>query len=171
MVLLTHPSIINDFFSLSIRQKSSEMYLCMKLFTPAVNTASIPQTYDILLEILPGIYTANCFNDANLPFASEVKRTEIGHLFEHILLEYIYQIKSVRGEKNTMVKGETSWNWKRDPRGMFHIIINIGIQDAPLFPLALRQSIRILQIILLSNKFAQPGCRTEPGYNGFYSVI
>jgi len=148
MVLLTHPTIINDFFSITIRQKTSEMDLCMKLFTPTVNTAAIPQTFAILEEMLPDIYTSQCFNDANLPFSSEVKRTEIGHLFEHILLEYLFRCKSMQGEKNIVLKGETSWNWKRDPRGVFHIGITSGIQDAPLFPLALQQAIFILQKIL-----------------------
>jgi len=164
MVLLAHPSIINDFFSLTIRQKPSEMYLRMKLFIPVVNTSAIPQTFAILSEMLPGIYTSKCFNDANLPFAREVRRTEIGHLFEHILLEYLYQMKLLKGEKNTVVRGETSWNWKRDPQGVFHISINSGIQDAPMFPIALRQAISILGKILQANKICQPGYRTVPGY-------
>src|SRR5437868_1913418 len=124
MVLFSFPDIQNNFFSLSVRQRSSETYVKMYLFSPTVNTYMIPQTYKILLKSLPRIYLSKCFNEKGLSFSQEVKRTEIGHLFEHILLEYIFELKSKYEPNNFAIKGETSWNWKRDPKGMFHILLN-----------------------------------------------
>lgn len=148
MVLFSYPFIKNNFFSLAIKSKSSETYLDMCIFSKTVNTAAIPQTSYILSELLPSIHASRCFNDEGLPFSKEVKRTEIGHLFEHILLEYIYQLKIDQGSTNLLITGETSWNWERDPFGMFHIIISIGLNDINTLPHALNSSIILFEKIL-----------------------
>lgn len=155
MVLFSYPLIQTSFFTLSIRQNIVQTYMHMQLFSPTVNTACIPQTYAILSSELPTIHTAKCFNEQNLPFSREVRRTEIGHLFEHILLEYIYQLKTTQGKENVVVIGETSWNWLRDPRGTFHIDINIGLEDGTFFPFALKQAIVLIGKILQFDPYYQ----------------
>lgn len=148
MVLFSYPHIQTNFFSLIIFQQTEKTYFKMCMLSPTVNTAVIPQTHEILSQVLPNIHISKCFNDNDLSFSQEVKRTEIGHLFEHILLEYIYELKVAKGNAHVVVKGETSWNWKRDPHGTFHIIINIGVKDASILPFALKKSIALLEKIL-----------------------
>ena len=166
MVLFSYPRIQTNFFSLITFQQTEKTYFKMSMLSPTVNTAAIPQTHKILSQILPNIHISKCFNDGGLSFSQEVKRTEIGHLFEHILLEYIYELKVARGNAHVVVKGETSWNWKRDPHGTFHITINIGVKDASIFPFALQKSIALLQQILCHDPYYQT--RTIQNYTPQY---
>jgi hypothetical protein len=120
----------------------------MSLYIPTVNTRELPQTTSILTQYLPSVLASTCFNDEKLPFALEVKSTEIGHLFEHILLEYLCYFKLSQGYTNAEYSGVTKWNWERDPWGVFHIIINTGWDDTEIFSSAVQQSIILLQLIL-----------------------
>jgi len=116
----------------------------------SVNTSDFPHTYRTLKTFLPSVLTTECFNDENLPFSQEVKSTEIGHLFEHILLEYMCQLKIAKGHKSAVFAGKTRWNWERDPRGTFHIRVNCTLKDVDIFPTALNKTIALMKIILNS---------------------
>lgn len=143
---------IENSFSLFIQQNTSCAIIKMLLLKDPINTAEIPYTFDILEYFLPSVLTTECFNDQNLPFCQEVKKTEIGHLFEHILLEYMCQLKINKGCKSATYAGRTKWNWERDPRGVFHIRINCTHKDADIFPLALNKSILLMRTILRHNQ-------------------
>jgi hypothetical protein len=145
---------VDDLFSLMVEHHAQNTRITMKLFTPTVNTRDIPWTYSFLKKNLPGILSAKCFNEENLPFAIEVRKTEIGHLFEHILLEYLCQEKLLKGYDRAMFSGNTKWNWKRDPWGMFHIYINMHASDTDIFPTALKKSIALLTMIIRNEKTA-----------------
>ncbi len=120
----------------------------MLSYTSIINTRDIPFTYTILEKQLPSILIAQCFNDEGLPFSQEVKMTEIGHLFEHIMLEYLCILKLANGHSKATFRGETNWNWKRDLRGTFHIHINAGIKHEEIFDEALTNSIELLVKIM-----------------------
>jgi hypothetical protein len=82
-----------------------------------------------------------------------VTHTEIGHLFEHILLEYLCLAKLDSGEKSAEFCGCTTWNWKREPKGMFHIEITKTQGDSLYFARAYQQSVQLLSLITsTSNK-------------------
>jgi hypothetical protein len=140
-------------FSLEITQKTSKTYITMYVKTPTVNTYAIPQTYTILANTLPSILRSTCFNDAQLPFFQEVLHTEIGHLFEHILLEYLCELKMENGYKDPIHNGVTEWDWLSDPRGTFHIKVDAGIEDTRLFFESLSHSISLLEEILEYDPF------------------
>lgn len=142
---------IDDSFSLFIQQNTSCARIKMLLLKDPINTSDIPYTSDVLQYFLPGVLTTECFNDQGLPFSQEVKKTEIGHLFEHILLEYMCQLKIGKGYKSAVYSGRTKWNWERDPRGVFHIRINCTLKDADIFPFALDKSITLIKTILHHN--------------------
>jgi hypothetical protein len=143
----------SDVFSLDIEQSQSHSNITMYLQTPTVNTYAIGETYHILEQTLPSILRATCFNDDKLPFSTEVLQTEIGHLFEHILLEYLCDIKLSHGYKNPIHNGVTRWNWIQDNRGTFHIHIDAGVEDTKLFFEALSLSISLLEEILEYDPF------------------
>lgn len=155
MTLLTAKRIKNssaysveDLFSLVIQHNLENTRIVMKLLIPTVNTKDMPWTYPMLEKYLPSALRSTCFNEEKLPFAVEVRRTEIGHLFEHILLEYLCQEKLLKGYDKAIFSGNTQWNWRRDPRGMFHIYINLHYSDADIFPEALEKSIALAKMIL-----------------------
>lgn len=140
---------IKDNFALVVEQKKASARIKM-LSTDPISTEGLPYTFDILKTFLPSVLTSECFNDQNLPFHKEVKNTEIGHLFEHILLEYMCQLKIAKGNKYASYSGRTRWNWQADPRGMFHIHINCSLKDADIFPTAVDQALSLMKIILTS---------------------
>jgi hypothetical protein len=139
---------VDDLFSLMIQHHFRRTQIVMKLFIPTVNTKDIPWTYSLLQKHLPAILQSICFNEEKLPFSQEVRQTEIGHLFEHILLEYLCQEKLLSGCDEAMFSGRTSWNWERDPWGMFHISIKMHAADTDIFTPALEKSIALLKLII-----------------------
>lgn len=122
----------------------------MKLLTPFVTTQQLPHTYNLLETLLPTIYKHKCFNSEKLPFDEEVRKTEIGHLFEHIILEYLCQLKLQAGNKHAKVRGETSWDWNKEKEGIFHITLTIGKEDAYLLSEAIKKSTVVIEQILIS---------------------
>src|ERR1700761_2246371 len=82
---------VENLFSLAITQKQTRTQITMDLLYNQINTKEIPFITDLLQKNLPSVLQTTCYNDLDLPFHVEVKNTEIGHLFEHILLEYLCQ--------------------------------------------------------------------------------
>ncbi|MDP3987685.1 MAG: hypothetical protein Q8P80_00915 [Candidatus Levybacteria bacterium] len=141
-----------DFFSLTINKKRLKTLITMRLHTNTINTSEIPYTTSILEKFLPNVLKSVCYNDEKLPFHEEVKRTEIGHLFEHILLEYLCRFKASKGFKNVEFSGVTNWNWEKHPRGTFHIRINAASEIKNIFPQALLESSNLLRIIMETSR-------------------
>jgi len=135
-------------FSLLISQEVQNTLILMKLNTVAVNTRFIPNVTRLLQFHCPSVLRTRCFNDRNLPFRQEVKSTEIGHLFEHILLEELCVRKLNCGLKSAVFNGRTNWNWIKEPRGLFHITIDAGFSDQLVFPMSLTRAIEITESIL-----------------------
>ncbi len=160
---LSYPSKIStNFFSLFIRPLTNQTIIDMQVLSPILNTSLLPNTYTILQDHLPSIHTSMCFNDKNLPFSKEVRKTEIGHLFEHMLLEYIYQIKISRGYTNVSVKGETQWDWYKTPMGFFTIYLNLGSDEQYIFFTALTPAIQLLQFIFQDHQKNHVGVKSIP---------
>lgn len=146
-----HSQIISEnFYSLEIDHQPDVTFMTMTLTIPTVSTQHIPATHSILKTNLPTIFQSMCFNDDELPFAKEVVATEVGHLFEHILLEYLCEEKVARGYDEVEFSGETQWNWREDPRGTFHIMITSTHEDLDIFAIALQKTIILVNKILQS---------------------
>lgn len=156
---------IENLFSLAIAQKTDSTHIAMQLLHNHVNTSRMPFVYKFLKRHLPTVLLTECYNEDNLPFAMEVRNTELGHLFEHILLEYLCQLKIAKGSSYASFSGRTKWNWVKEPRGMFHISLTCGQTDADILPLALEKTINLMSLIL-STEQTRPFNR--PKY--FYST-
>ena len=150
----------SELFSLTITTQKINTLITMRLFISEVNTNAFPQTHELLSQYLPTIFKHKCFNYSHQPFSKEVKKTEIGHLFEHILLENICILKFKKGNKDIKIKGVTDWNWYKDSIGTFHIDINYAVDDVKLFNEALKKTIQLTQIIL-SSPLITPKTSTE----------
>lgn len=143
---------VESLFSLHILQKTSSTKITMQSFGEHVHTGHIPFIDEVLREHLPSVLLTQCYNDEELPFAQEVKDTEIGHLFEHILLEYLCQLKIAKGSSQAVFSGRTSWNWIKDPKGKFHINLTCGVKDSDILPIALEKTIKLMKIVLSSEQ-------------------
>lgn len=120
----------------------------MQINFALVNTSDIPQTLTFLKENYPSVLRTQCFNDQNLPFAIEVEKTEIGHLFEHILIDNLCALKIKSGANSAVFNGTTSWNWKETPYGSFEIWIDIGRKDQSLLIEGLKQTIELTKKLM-----------------------
>lgn len=120
----------------------------MRLFGDIVNTRHLPATASILKTNLPSVLESKCFNEEKLPFAIEVTATEIGHLFEHILLTYLCKKKVGQGARRATFRGVTDWNWKKDPWGTFHITIGAGAKEEDILMSAMTPTISLVTKVL-----------------------
>lgn len=83
-----------------------------------LRTSTDPRIARRALELLPGLARHRCENGSEAPFVEEIEDTELPHLFEHIVLELMAQAGSPRS-----LRGETTWDFKRDGRGVFRVSV------------------------------------------------
>lgn len=140
-----------NLYTLLVRHHKTHTRIRMRLLIPHVNTKHFPSTSQLLQSYLPSIFRSSCYNDEELSFPQEVVSTELGHLFEHILLEYLCIIQLENGLNTATYEGRTNWNWVRDPRGTFHITIHTSKEEIPIVKDALTRTMRLMNIILDDN--------------------
>lgn len=159
-------------FSLSMRQEEYCTKIIMNLKHNSVNTRNIPLTVKLLKKTLPSVLKSICYNENNYPFSKEVRQTEIGHLFEHILIEYLCLIKISLGYDDVEYSGLTKWNWFTYPRGSFHITVSAGSNDGLLFKEAMNRTIYLTQEILFSaNTALIPPVTPNNSFTAFNSPL
>lgn len=132
--------------SVNFNQRQTRLLMCFK-DTP-LHTNDLPFTNKILGKHLPSIFKCKCYNNYNLSFRQEAQNTEIAHLFEHILLEYLCQNKIKQGAVSAAFKGVTEWNWTENERGTFEVEISCGYKDIYNFEDAFGKAIYLLDLIL-----------------------
>lgn len=155
----------NSFFDLLVdtNQKSTE--IAAFFLTEDVTTGNMPNTLPILKRKLPSILRSKCFNEFNFSFRREVRNTELGHLFEHILLEYICELKREIGIIEPVHNGITKWNWNIEKRGLFHISVDVGKEDEDILRVAIQNTSQLMKDILFSSTKA-----ASPNYDNHTSV-
>lgn len=111
-------------------------------------TSKFPGFDRKLVKILPSLLqNVTCYNDQNQPFAVEMLATETGHLFEHVWLEVLC-CEKLRTSQSAHYCGQTSWNWRKDQRGLFHVTLNATETDRQLIEYSANISLRILEQVL-----------------------
>lgn len=83
-----------------------------------LRTSAIPGFAQRLLDTLPGLRRHACDNDAGLTFAQELADTELPHALEHVAEE----LMALSGSPRTL-RGETSWDFATDGRGVFRVVL------------------------------------------------
>ena len=83
------------------------------------STEHAPHIPRLLFKLFPHLAKHRCDNDNGYTFRKESRSTEIPHLFEHLIIELQGQV-----QKSRILKGETQWNWRIDPRGRFHVYVD-----------------------------------------------
>lgn len=95
---------------------------CINLTVPdhITNTTQIPGFSESILKKLPTLKEHICYNELGQTFEHELNDTLLAHVFEHVLIELMG--KRIGYRKN--IKGYTSWNWYKNPRGSYQIEIH-----------------------------------------------
>lgn len=101
---------------------------------------------------LPVIFKCQCFNSTGKTFRDEVTDTEMGHLFEHILLEYLCDVKAESGQKKVQHYGRTYWNRPHQEEGTFVIHINATDSDLGHLDTALARTHDLMSRLLRDGK-------------------
>ena len=83
------------------------------------STEHSPHIPRLLFKLFPHLARHRCDNENGFTFRQESRSTEIPHLFEHLIIELQGQVQKTR-----ILKGETQWNWRIDPRGRFHVYVD-----------------------------------------------
>ncbi len=134
-------------FTLRIKHTGLETKMIMRINNNIINTKMLPRTLETIKKTIPSVLRSTCYNDNNTPFYKEVLRTEIGHLFEHILIEYMCLIKMQTGALAAEYSGVTKWNWVVHPVGSFHITVSSGKEDLLYFSEAIKKTISLTEYL------------------------
>lgn len=141
---------------LAIEQNANDTKITMQVTGPVVNTKYLPSTLSFLSREFPEVLGTECFNENNLPFKEEVVQTELGHLFEHMVLEELCALKVAFGHRKAAHTGVTSWNWENESVGVFHITIDSGETDSELLTKAILKSISMTEALFQEHNYGQP---------------
>ena len=147
-------TVNNNYFDLSTFYSGDQLKMIMQTRNAPITTADLPHTYEVVSKIYPEVFKTQCFNSLQLPFSEEIKCTELGHLFEHFLIQSLLDAHIKNNPQiDACIDATTDWNWQRDPRGTFHIHIkNIPLLDPKLVSESLIKSNDLMQLILLTQK-------------------
>lgn len=147
-------------FSLDYNIFEKGVKLNVKFSTETLNTRYIPGLYEKLFKLMPSVLKTECFNPDDLPFSEEVKKTEIGHLFEHILLEFM-ALQKEKFSKNFSIAGRTFWNAKARPEE-YRIEIYCSLCDFPIFVKSIKPTCSLVNYLLQTNRGGLPGASVLP---------
>ena len=140
-----HSTIINSkSFDLTLAADEESVELCMQLKTPFTTTKSIPSTFEFLQDNFPEVLVTKCYNKESLPFSEKVNDTQIGHLFEDVLLQLLAE------DHNRTFLGVTNWDWRegKDPKGTYYITISVSLNEMYLLKNALRKAVELIEQLL-----------------------
>ena len=117
-------------------------------------SSQLPGLADSLLLMLPGLGDHLCRNRRGLPFREEVADTELGHVFEHVVL-------AILARRGIRTRGLTTWNWHRDPLGTYHVSISTGkrtaVKESVLLAQAIFTNALLGPVLRISLPAEQPG--------------
>ena len=129
----------NNYFSIDVRFRKNSVVMSMKVVEDFYHTRLFKNVVSFLQKNVPDVLETKCYNPDHLPFCEEVKSTEFGHLFEHMLISQLCEEVISAGGKDARYRANTSWNWKKNPFGTFEITINSKV-DEQLFSTALHKT-------------------------------
>ena len=82
-------------------------------------TSQVPHLPKMLFHLFPHLAHHKCENEHGYSFRRECRATEIPHLFEHLIIEL-----QAKAQPADLLRGETQWNWRVDPRGRFYVYVD-----------------------------------------------
>ena len=137
-------------YSLVVNHQKDKVHLEMRCNFSLTNTSRFVDIGFFIKSFVPSVFKTRCFNKTNLPFKKEVLHTELGHFFEHILLDQLCAL-TVEQRKNLRYRGLTKWNWTKEKKGIFHIYIDCRFLDKYSFNTALKNSKFIFNKLISSS--------------------
>lgn len=103
-------------------------------------TEAAPHLPRGLFRLFPHLAHHKCHNEGGYSFRREAMATEVPHLLEHLIIEL-----QAKAQHHAVLKGETQWNWRVDPRGTFHV--HVEYENEMLVLAAIRLAERIVNLL------------------------
>jgi hypothetical protein len=103
-------------------------------------TDAAPHVPLSLFRLFPHLARHKCHNGNGYSFRREAMATEVPHLLEHLIIEL-----QAQAQNHGVLKGETQWNWRVDPRGTFHV--HVEYENEQLVLAAIRLAERIVNTL------------------------
>jgi Cyanophycin synthase-like N-terminal domain len=103
-------------------------------------TDHVPHLPRSLFKLFPHLAQHKCHNEHGHSFRRESLATEIPHLLEHLIIEL-----QTQAQRHEVLKGETQWNWRVDPRGTFHV--HVEYENEQLVLAAIRLAERVINAL------------------------
>jgi hypothetical protein len=147
---------LSKYFPLTLTQLEHQAKLDVFFADDIITTKNMKNVLTFFEQQLPGVLETKCFNPQSLPFRVEILKTELAHLFEHVILVLLCQAKTARGETGAVFRGETNWDWEVTPKGLFTILLSVNQKDAALLEEVLPKASELIDTFL-----AQGGIRPE----------
>jgi hypothetical protein len=99
-------------------------------------TDHFPELSPRLFQLLPSLKHQKCHNGYGYSFRQEAEATELPHLLEHLALELQSLVRY-----HELLKGETTWDWRTEPRGRFHVEISYEQRELAVEAVSVAESI------------------------------
>jgi hypothetical protein len=99
--------------------------------------------------MMPGLVRHTCDNGSSHGILAELGDTETPHLLEHVAFE----LMALSGSPRTL-RGETSWDFSADGRGVFRV--QLGYDDDLVALGALREAVGVCEWLLEPGGAGQP---------------
>lgn len=144
-----------DLFTGGLKLKTNQVIIDLQINVDFTTTQEIQPLCDLLQANVPHIFDCKCFNQNKLAFTHEVKQTELGHLYEHILLEYLVDLKYKQTKKQATFSAWTSWDWYKNPRNSYRIELEIKSSDYAILYQAIKKTHTLMELIIYSHKSYQ----------------
>jgi hypothetical protein len=103
-------------------------------------TDCVPHVHKGVFRLFPNLSRHKCHNGNGYSFRKEARATEVPHLLEHLIIEL-----QAQAQHHDVLKGETQWNWRVDPRGTFHV--HVEYENEQLVLAAIRLAERIVNTL------------------------
>ncbi len=103
-----------------VNPEARRMRLTVEMPDPdRILTSQAPHLPQTLFRLFPHLAKHKCDNGQGYTFRRKCCKTEIPHLFEHLIIELQAQAQPVE-----VLRGETQWNWRIDPRSRFYVFVD-----------------------------------------------
>jgi cyanophycin synthase-like protein len=128
-------------------------------FHHSLYSSQVDRLQTHLLDMLPSLREHICYNRSGLPFVEELENTELGHVFEHIMLAILEQ-------RGLCTSGQTTWNWHRDPIGTYHVTLATGkkhlVKESILVAQTILTNLLVGPVLQIQLPESRPAARREP---------
>jgi len=139
-------------FSLVVEVNNATTEILFMIDPKKLHTGNCTNTIEILTTSIPEVLENKCYNSKNLPFSEEVLNTPIAHLFEHVLLQSLFNERKSASNMVLIYRGSTKWNWKNELIGTYHIRINANIRDMDIIRSAVENTVNVTHAVIASSE-------------------